>query len=44
MGTTDFVAVNLKTTAFDHANPDKYELPLDTDRIPYDFSKLRRTI
>ena len=25
------------TKPYDHANPDKYRLPLDTDQIPYRF-------
>jgi dTDP-4-dehydrorhamnose 3,5-epimerase len=27
--------------AYDHANPDKYRLPLDTDLIPYKFENSR---
>lgn len=41
VGTGDFVALNMKTTVFDHADPDKYSLPLDTDHIPYDFDRLQ---
>lgn len=41
LGDVDFVALNLKTTAFDHGRPDKFSLPWDTDEIPYDFGKLR---
>ena len=37
IGTKDVVVVNCPTTPYDHANPDKYRLPLDTDRIPYRF-------
>ena len=42
LGNRDFVGINFKTEPFDHADPDKYTLPLDTDAIPYDFSNLRR--
>ena len=37
IGTTDAVVVNFPTIAYDHANPDKYRLPLDTDLIPHSF-------
>jgi dTDP-4-dehydrorhamnose 3,5-epimerase len=37
VGTSDVLVVNFPTTAFDHSNPDKYSLPLDTDLIPYSF-------
>jgi dTDP-4-dehydrorhamnose 3,5-epimerase len=37
IGTTDVVVVNFPTTPYDHANPDKYRLPLDTELIPYSF-------
>ncbi len=35
----DFEAIllNLPTQPYDHANPDKFRLPLDTDRIPFSF-------
>jgi dTDP-4-dehydrorhamnose 3,5-epimerase len=36
-GSGDVVAVNFPTVAFDHASPDKYRLPIDTDRIPFRF-------
>ena len=36
-GTEDVLLVNMPTKAYDHANPDKYRLPLDTDLIPHDF-------
>ena len=42
LGDRDFVAISFKTVAFDHADPDKYTLPLDTDTIPYDFARLRQ--
>ena len=34
-GETDAVIVNFPTIKYDHANPDKYRLPLHTDLIPY---------
>jgi len=36
-GTTDVLVVNFPTTPYDHANPDKYRLPIDTELIPYSF-------
>ena len=29
--------VNYPTIQYDHSNPDKYRLPLDTDLIPFSF-------
>jgi dTDP-4-dehydrorhamnose 3,5-epimerase len=37
IGTSDVLVVNFPTTPYDHANPDKYRLPLDTDLIPHSF-------
>jgi dTDP-4-dehydrorhamnose 3,5-epimerase len=37
IGSKDVVVINHPTTAYDHANPDKYRLPIDTDLIPYSF-------
>jgi dTDP-4-dehydrorhamnose 3,5-epimerase len=37
IGTKDAVVVNFPTQPYDHADPDKYRLPLDTDQIPYSF-------
>ena len=37
IGTRDCVVVNFPTTQYDHANPDKYRLPLDSPLIPYKF-------
>jgi dTDP-4-dehydrorhamnose 3,5-epimerase len=37
IGSTDVVVVNYPTIPYDHANPDKYRLPIDTDLIPYSF-------
>jgi dTDP-4-dehydrorhamnose 3,5-epimerase len=41
IGNKDVVMVNLPTRPYDHANPDKYRLPLNTDRIPYTFDHPR---
>ena len=37
IGDTEVVAINFPTKAYDHANPDKYRLPIDTPLIPYSF-------
>lgn len=37
IGQQDVVVVNFPTICYDHSNPDKYRLPLDTDQIPYTF-------
>ena len=37
IGDKDVVIVNFPTIAYDHANPDKYRLPLDTGLIPHRF-------
>ena len=37
VGSTDAIFVNLPTTPYDHADPDKYRLPLVNDRIPFAF-------
>jgi dTDP-4-dehydrorhamnose 3,5-epimerase len=37
VGSVDAVVVNFPTMAYDHANPDKYRLPIDTDLIPHSF-------
>ena len=37
LGDRDLVIVNFPTIQYDHANPDKFRLPLDTDQIPYRF-------
>jgi dTDP-4-dehydrorhamnose 3,5-epimerase len=37
IGTKDVVVVNFPTTMYDHQNPDKYRLPIDTPLIPYTF-------
>ena len=38
IGSKDAVAINFPTQPYDHENPDKYRLPLDTDAIPYRFA------
>jgi dTDP-4-dehydrorhamnose 3,5-epimerase len=35
VGLADAVLVNLPTLPYDHANPDKRRLPVDSDAIPY---------
>jgi dTDP-4-dehydrorhamnose 3,5-epimerase len=37
IGTRDAVLINFPTRPYNHANPDKYRLPLDNDVIPYTF-------
>jgi dTDP-4-dehydrorhamnose 3,5-epimerase len=37
VGTSDAIFVNMPTRAYDHADPDKYRLPLKNDLIPFDF-------
>jgi hypothetical protein len=37
-GASDVLAVNFPTIAYDHARPDKYRLPIDTDLIPHRFA------
>ena len=37
LGQSDVVVVNFPTIPYDHSNPDKYRLPLDTDEIPFKF-------
>jgi dTDP-4-dehydrorhamnose 3,5-epimerase len=37
IGTTDLVVVNFPTLPYEHVNPDKYRLPLDTPLIPHSF-------
>ena len=34
LGASDVVVVNFPTIPYDHADPDKFRLPLDTDEIP----------
>lgn len=37
VGNVDALFVNMPTRPYDHLNPDKWRLPLDTDAIPYKF-------
>jgi dTDP-4-dehydrorhamnose 3,5-epimerase len=41
IGSNDCLVVNFPTVAYDHANPDKYRLPLDTPLVPYRFKDVR---
>jgi dTDP-4-dehydrorhamnose 3,5-epimerase len=41
IGDKDAVVVNFPTIQYDHADPDKYRLPLDTDQIPHKFDNPR---
>ena len=41
LGTKDAVVVNFPTIPYDHQDPDKYRLPLDTPLIPYSFGASR---
>ena len=40
-GSKDAVLINFPTEPYNHANPDKYRLPLDTDQIPHKFDTPR---
>jgi dTDP-4-dehydrorhamnose 3,5-epimerase len=42
VGDNDLVFVNCPSRPYDHQDPDKYRLPLDTDQIPYRFDGRRR--
>lgn len=39
IGQTDAVFVNFPTIPYDHASPDKYRLPLDTDELPVTITR-----
>lgn len=39
VGQTDLVFVNMPTRAYNHADPDKYRLPLNNDVIPFRFDR-----
>lgn len=41
LGNKDVVMLEFPTQLYDHADPDKYRLPLDTDQIPYKFENPR---
>ena len=36
-GETDLIFVNAPSQPYNHADPDKWRLPIDTDEIPYTF-------
>ncbi len=40
IGSTEAVLINLPTKAYNHANPDKFRLPLINDKIPYRFDTI----
>jgi dTDP-4-dehydrorhamnose 3,5-epimerase len=37
----DLLVVNFPTLVYDHANPDKLRLPIDSDLIPYEFGSAK---
>lgn len=37
IGSSDVIAIDMPTVPYNHANPDKYRLPIDTPLIPYSF-------
>ena len=37
IGTSDVLVVNFPTRPYNHADPDKHRLPLDTPLIPHSF-------
>jgi dTDP-4-dehydrorhamnose 3,5-epimerase len=39
IGTRDALLVSMPTRGYDHADPDVFRLPLDTDAIPYSFGE-----
>ena len=39
LGQRDLLFVNAPSQPFQHGQPDKWRLPLDTDKIPYSFTK-----
>jgi dTDP-4-dehydrorhamnose 3,5-epimerase len=41
IGPKDVMLINFPTIPYDHNNPDKYRLPIDTDQIPYSFDYSR---
>jgi dTDP-4-dehydrorhamnose 3,5-epimerase len=38
VGLTDAVFINMPTKAYNHADPDKFRLPITNDLIPYQFT------
>jgi dTDP-4-dehydrorhamnose 3,5-epimerase len=41
IGSKDAMAINFPTTPYEHEDPDKFRLPVDTDKIPYKFENPR---
>jgi len=41
IGARDCITVNFPSKPYDHMNPDKYRLPLDTSEIPFRFAEPR---
>ena len=41
VGENELLLVNFPTRAYDHENPDKYRLPIDTELIPHSFGDAR---
>jgi dTDP-4-dehydrorhamnose 3,5-epimerase len=39
VGHVDAVFINMPNRAYDHADPDKFRLPLKNDLIPFDFTQ-----
>jgi dTDP-4-dehydrorhamnose 3,5-epimerase len=37
IGTGDAMFVNMPTRPYDHADPDKYRIPVQNDVIPFSF-------
>ena len=40
IGSNDAMLVSMPTRGYEHADPDVFRLPLDTDEIPYRFEEL----
>jgi dTDP-4-dehydrorhamnose 3,5-epimerase len=41
IGVTDVVVIDMPTAPYNHENPDKWRLPIDTPLIPYSFGNAR---
>jgi dTDP-4-dehydrorhamnose 3,5-epimerase len=41
IGSKDLLVVNFPTLVYDHANPNKLRLPIDSDLIPYEFGSAK---
>lgn len=39
VGPTEAGFVNMPTVPYDHGDPDKHRLPIDTDKIPFSFER-----